>query len=296
MTKFAFWNVNRKPLDRLVASFAALHDLDILLLAESEIPEIAAIQALQNSTGQEYRFLGDIPRPGHHMTSRLHLYTRLNSSELEPVSFRGQVRRTKFFRLHQRNPLGLDTLLVLVHAPSKLRGSWVSEHRKFFGNLARSIVFAEEKIVEHDNTILVGDLNADPFEESLASVIGIQGVSAKGIARRGHRKYDGGKHRFFYNPMWGEYRDRRAPTESDDPETPGTYFLKKSPDHRLYWHMYDQVLIRPALLDRFPADGLRIIGRAGSEPLVGPTGTPFPSDHLPILFRVDLSEESDDAG
>ena len=292
MTKILFWNVNRKPLDRLVANFAAFHDLDILLLAESEIAEDDCLLALRDATGDTYRFLGDLPRPGHHMTSRLHLYTRLGSTVLGPLELRNQAPRTKIFRIHKHHETGMDTLLVLCHAPSKLRGGHESEQRKFFRRLADTIEVAEKQ-VRHRNMILVGDFNADPFEAGLASIHGIQGVPTKGIARRGHRRYDSRIHRFFYNPMWGLYGDRRDPAEFDEPEVPGTFYCKNGLDHRLYWHIYDQVLIRPSLLDRFPLDALEIIGRVGADPLLDRSGKPAPSDHLPLVFHIDLSEDAD---
>ena len=291
MTKILFWNVDRKPLERLVANFAALQDLDILLLAESEIAVDDCLDSLRDATGDTYRFLGDLPRLGHQMTSRLHLYTRLGSSLLSTVALRKQAPRTKIFRIHKHSKTGIDTLLILCHAPSKLRGGHESEQRKFFRRLAVTIKAAEEG-AGHQNMILVGDFNADPFEAGLASIHGIQGVPTKTIARRGYRRYDGEIHRFFYNPMWGLYGDRRDAADFEDPEIPGTYYFKSGSDHRLYWHMYDQVLIRPSLLDRFPLDALEIIGRVGKDSLLDRSGKPAPSDHLPLVFQIDLSEDA----
>jgi hypothetical protein len=54
--------------------------------------------------------------------------------------------------------------------------------------------------------------------------------------------------RFFYNPMWNHFGD-------SGPNPPGTYYYEDWP----YWNMFDQVLVRPALLDRFVEDELRIL-------------------------------------
>jgi hypothetical protein len=53
--------------------------------------------------------------------------------------------------------------------------------------------------------------------------------------------------------------------------------------------MFDQVLLRPSLMDSLAE--LRILDSDGQGPLVTERGRPrssTASDHLPILFRLDL--------
>jgi len=56
--------------------------------------------------------------------------------------------------------------------------------------------------------------------------------------------------------------------------------------------MFDQVLIRPSLLDRFSNDSLEIVEEFGDYSLLSSdNGVPDKtraSDHLPILFGLDL--------
>ncbi len=55
--------------------------------------------------------------------------------------------------------------------------------------------------------------------------------------------------------------------------------------------MFDQVLMRPDLIDRFDTDTLKIIDRVGNISLLSGQGTPnkqIGSDHLPLLFKFDL--------
>lgn len=300
MTRFAFWNIHRRPLEYLIAEMARLHDLDVILLAESEIDPKIALAALKFSTDHRYHFFGPYHVVPRGMTDRLHVYARLGESQIEPVALRKAHGRFKIYRLHETNPLANDTILVLVHAPSRFLGSGGEDQLMFFRRLRRGIEEAERD-AGHHNTILVGDMNADPFEDHLAGVAGISGVPTREVARRVHRKYDGEKHRLFYNPMWCLYGDRRSPrhladdpTDSDDPVVPGTYYFRKNFSHRIYWHMYDQVLIRPGLIGRFPLGELRIVGRFGDRSLLR-AGKPSLSDHLPILFQVDLQKEAVDA-
>jgi hypothetical protein len=299
MTRFAFWNIQRRPLEALIAEMAKRHDLDIILLAESEIDPKIVVAALKSSTDDRYSFFGTHPARRSRLADRLYAYFRLGRSLIEPI-FPESARRFKIFRLHEANPLAIDTLLVLAHAPSKFLGSGKEDQMRFFRSLRRGIEEAEGD-AGHRNTILVGDMNVDPFERRVASVSGISGVATREVARQVHRRYDGQRHRLFYNPMWCLYGDRRSShrladdvDDSGDPVVPGTYYLAKNFSHRLYWHMYDQVLIRPGLIERFPLSELRIVGRLGDWSFLR-TGKPTPSDHLPILFQVDLREGTADA-
>lgn len=297
MTKVLFWNIRRRPLQRLIADLARSHDLDLILLTESEIPEVELIAALQITTDRTFEFLGEMPGKPTDFGSRIHVFSSLTGSVVAMPTFRKQPSRIKIFRLNESHPLELDTLLVVTHAPSKLHADHVDRQRRFFRRL-RSSILAAERTTGHRNTVLVGDLNVDPFEEGVASVQGIQGVMSRVIARQERRRYDGRDHRFFYNPTWSLYGQRlgsgggaNAIPGQDEPETPGTYYYHKGLAHALFWHMHDQVLVRPALIDRFPVSEFQIVGRASGESLVTREGSPTPSDHLPLFFQLDLLRE-----
>jgi len=56
-----------------------------------------------------------------------------------------------------------------------------------------------------------------------------------------------------------------------------------------FWNIFDQVLLRPALMNSL--DELRVLDRVDGTPLLLPQGVPdrsTGSDHLPLLFRLDL--------
>ena len=91
---------------------------------------------------------------------------------------------------------------------------------------------------------------------------------------------------FFYNPMWNHFGDTNG-------RVPGTYYYANA-DHAVYfWNMFDQVLIRPELIRRLADPGVRILTESGFTSFLSPLGRPNPSvasDHLPILFSLDLRE------
>ncbi|NKB18146.1 MAG: hypothetical protein HC770_08835 [Pseudanabaena sp. CRU_2_10] len=136
----------------------------------------------------------------------------------------------------------------------------------------------------HSRTIVVGDLNLNPFSNGVVSARGLHGVMTQGIARKEDRKIQGRVYPFFYNPMWKHLGDR-----ANSP--PGTYHYRKS-DHVCYfWNIFDQVLVRPALLDLWDEESLQILTGDGQQSFLTPSGFPNAksfSDHLPLLFRLNL--------
>lgn len=98
-----------------------------------------------------------------------------------------------------------------------------------------------------------------------------------------------GLYPYFYNPMWNLL--------GDDPpgSAPGTYYYRGRHSHELYWHMLDQVLVRPSLVERFDFEQLKIVTTVGGVRLTRTRGTPNRtrfSDHLPVVFAVDMSATS----
>ncbi|HEY6334051.1 MAG TPA: hypothetical protein VI756_32345, partial [Blastocatellia bacterium] len=72
---------------------------------------------------------------------------------------------------------------------------------------------------------------------------------------------------------------------------PGTHYYEQSEQVVLFWHMFDQVLIRPDLIPHFRGETLQIVTKCGDTPLLTARGMPdakAASDHLPIVFTLDL--------
>jgi hypothetical protein len=103
----------------------------------------------------------------------------------------------------------------------------------------------------------------------------------------------------------------RLPVEGEACETmhgrPLVAFLQELPDvlyrHNIscatlaafhvgyFWHLFDQVLIRPDLLRFFRNESLCILTEDGHWSFLSSRGTPGSaevSDHLPVLFALDL--------
>jgi hypothetical protein len=82
--------------------------------------------------------------------------------------------------------------------------------------------------------------------------------------------------------MWGYLGDRT-------PGPPGTYYYSASSPLTYFWNTFDQMLLRPDLMNTLTE--LQILDTDGQTSLLTKAGKPRKSeasDHLPILFRLDI--------
>ncbi len=66
---------------------------------------------------------------------------------------------------------------------------------------------AQETHLGHRNTVVIGDLNVNPFEDALTAADGLQGVMDRAVAARPARTVQGHAWDYFYNPMWSRLGD-----------------------------------------------------------------------------------------
>lgn len=268
MTTFLFWNLNRRPLGAMVGQLAKVHDVDVVILIECTIADEQLLSVLNSSTGANFN------KP-FSPTGKVQLFSRLPHDTIQPVLDDGRltVRRLIFQTT--------DILLAALHFPSKV--NWNDrDQQDEAGVFARHIAQCEAEF-RHRRTVVVGDFNMNPFEHGMSSSHGFHGVMTRTIARRVSRTVNDREYPFFYNPMWSCFGDR---TEGP----PGTHYYDGGKPLTYFWNVYDQVLIRPDLLDRFH-DELSILDSDGVRSLLTSRGRPDikdGSDHLPLLFRLDL--------
>jgi hypothetical protein len=270
MVSFLFWNINGKALQRSIARLARLYEVDVIMLAECEIEA----DTLLGELNKERRFHYS-PGIG---CKKIEVFTQFPREFIQPVD------ETDRLTIRHLRPPGLtDILLAVIHFSSKLYWKETSQAAECMV-LSDSIKSAEHK-VGHSRTVLVGDLNMNPFEDGMVNANGLHGVMSQSIARKGTRFVQSREYPFFYNPMWGLFGD-------GTPGPSGTYYYDKSSEHTMFfWNMFDQVLIRPDLLSRFDNKGLEILESDGEVPFLSDTGLPdtnVASDHLPVIFRLAL--------
>src|SRR5205807_356131 len=73
---------------------------------------------------------------------------------------------------------------------------------------------------------------------------GLHAIRLKSVGGKLTRSVLGVNYRFFCNPMWSCFRGwERSP--------PGTHYFNGGDAHEVFWHMIDQVVLRPQALHMF---------------------------------------------
>lgn len=272
MLSFLFWNLMNRDLRPVVAEAVNEHEVDILALAECIVPDDEMAAVLASVTGDDFA-------PVSYNADKVRVFTRLPANRWVRRQTDAVSARTAIWTVRAgRSPA---IVLAVAHLPSKASLA-SSEQALLAVELAKEIHRVEE-FVGHERTLLVGDLNMNPFDDGVIGAPALHAVMTRRLAERTDRRVQGNRYRFFYNPMWGFFGDRtKGP--------PGTYFHRSAGVAELYWHMLDQVLLRPALMHRLRK--LAILERIGSRSLLtSKRGVPHSSvcsDHLPLTFSLDL--------
>ncbi|WP_295454074.1 endonuclease/exonuclease/phosphatase family protein [uncultured Thiodictyon sp.] len=267
MLRVLFWNINGKPLAEPLRQLCDEHEVDLLVLSECNMPAEILLPTLNRDSHRT--FCGVFS-----LCERISLFSRLPPEAIMPVS-----DDRRYCSIHAvAPPFGKEILLVAAHYPSKLHMS-DSDQSHLMPRIAMQLQEAEARR-GHTRTVLVGDLNMNPFETGVCGSEGLHAVMCKQIAKKKTRKVYGEERRYFYNPMWNFLGDEtRGP--------PGTYYYDSGRPTNYYWNIFDQVLYRPALLEDYRDHDVSIITAVNGASLLrnGRLAKEF-SDHLPITFTV----------
>lgn len=283
-TTFLFWNVKRKPLAGLVATLADEHRADVVLLAEWDPQHDHLLRkTVARCRKRSYTLLPDAPVK---LERRVRALVGFPKDRIARVA-----DRPHHTSWHVRLPAAaVELSLLSVHARSGVHGSGSADALAVAQHLAKG-VSEMENLYPAAPAVLVGDFNLDPFDVALVAANGLHGVSDPHLAAKEHRTVHGERYPFLLNPTW------RLVGGTGSGAPLGTYFYRAGGrHHQPYWHVFDQVLIRPALVPRFHDRSLRVLTRAGPQDLATPSGRPSSrfSDHFPIVFGIDLHSRRDD--
>ncbi|MSU02140.1 endonuclease/exonuclease/phosphatase family protein [Tissierella pigra] len=128
-------------------------------------------------------------------------------------------------------------------------------------------------------TLVMGDFNINPFEDSMVNADTLHALSSKNIAKKIRRIVYEESYDMFYNPMWNKLGD-----ENGD----GTYYYNSSQITNYYWNILDQFIVRPEIADIVNVNDIKIITQVGKYILKKDSGIPDKgiSDHFPLYFKL----------
>ena len=275
MASIGFWNVDSlhrpaglRQIPRIARQFADEWDLDALFLIECELSEREFTAAFE---GTDY-----VPFDS---ADRFTVYTRLNPEELTRLS--PPVLSNRFDVWQLSLPLNKPIICGVVHGPDR-RNNNHSGQTLFFQQVVETISYFEREL-DSDRSMIFGDFNANPFDPAVAGVAGLHAVMSRNIASKEQRVLFEKNYKYFYNPMWNLYGDEPVVA------APATYHFTSSDPEELYWHMLDQVVIRPSLINEFDSGKVTVVTEIGGTSLLRSSGVPNRtkySDHLPVTFEI----------
>lgn len=239
--------------------------IDLLVLAENKHHDTVLLPALYNASNRAYKNIGV-------ETNRCSFYSAY------PNTCVVKIRDVNWVTIkHVIPPIGKPFLLVAIHFASKMFKDSSSQAMRV--TRIREYIDQAENETGHSRTLVIGDFNQNPYELGMTDVDGLHAVKTKYIASKEAHKVDGLVRKYFYNPMWSLMGD-----ESGGP--PGSYFHQSCEKH-VYWHSFDQVLLRHTMLDKYRQGDVSIIDQIGDQLLLknNKIDTDI-SDHLPISVEI----------
>jgi hypothetical protein len=273
MAAFLLWNVGGKNRDSLVQNLVREHVIDVLLLVEYYPTKVkSTLSTLLLGDGLVRRNTSD----------RFGVFSRM-SYGMNRVPVMGLGDRVEVWNwIPAANRVAR---FAIVHGLDRMHND-DGTRRVFFRRIVDAIRSQETN--SHRRSMIVGDFNAHPFESAVFSSGGLHaiGIRQVGNATRRLVRWGNEEEDFFYNPMWRKY-GHVASLEAGM----ATHYWKSNQAGDLFWHMLDQVVIRPEECLSFPEDRLRIVSSVGTVTLLAPAGIPddtVGSDHLPIVFHWNV--------
>jgi len=260
---FLFWNTNQnKNINSVLVEIVKENKCDFIILAEYQDDESSLLNALY-ADGLDFQeiFAGE-------GCPRIRMFTSVNVElELYGESAHYSIKRIRCN--------SFDYIIAGVHFQSKLYGG-NEKSRDINANFFINDIISAEESCQHENTIIVGDFNANPFEDVMIDAFYMHSLPIRKEAMRKTRKVDGHVYKTFYNPMWNFFGDKCTPY--------GTYYCNNSKQR----NMFDQVIIRPILIEKFNLQKLSILTETKKYNLLNAKGLPNKtSDHLPLFFCLD---------
>ncbi len=269
---FLFWNINKKPLFNEISEIVYGHNIDIVILAE--FPKVKEIDLLLKLNQKQTIFFP--PHPSA-LCEKIKIYTRFHFDFIRPVyeDHRMTIRELKF-------PIGSPILLVGIHFLDK--GNHSAESQSEESSIVIQRVKEIELKLKNSRTIIVGDFNMNPFETGMIKANGFHATMSSLIAKKQSRTIQSNDYGFFYNPMWSLFGDLNDTVA-------GTYYYSHAEHISYHWNVFDQVILRPDLIDDFDKKSLKILESTTKTKLTTLENLPDKnnfSDHLPIIFTLKI--------
>ena len=265
MINFLFWNTyGTKEINSYIESLVHEFDINIIVLAEYNA-DVGDLLMKINNGPSSFTVLENAVCKKVTIISNCHATNNI-------------LRDGKNYSIHEIEVFGKALIVAAVHLPSKYLTSEATQHVAI-DHLVNAIGEAEG-VTGHNNTIVVGDFNQNPFESGMIYANYLHSLPSRKVAMRQTRTVQSDEYKMFYNPMWNLFGDHDKP--------PGTYFYSDSNADCFFWNIYDQVILRPCVINSFLLPSLKIVTNTQQGSLIqNDKPNKNISDHLPICFSIE---------
>ncbi|AOR24141.1 hypothetical protein [Clostridium taeniosporum] len=265
---FLYWNTNNNNISSYIIEACLENKIDVLILSENKNIDIDYLRRKLKENNLFFKVEKIVP---HSRILLLH-------------NTKGQInviKESKYYSTFNLKDKDERFLIFALHLPSKY-----AQERSDLNMYTSQILREFEQLEEERKTeksIVVGDFNMNPFDDGMVSALGFNAVMCPTIAKKQSRKVLNEERKFYYNPMWhimGNYFN----------SCKGTFYYPTA-TKSYYWYTYDQVIIRPELIDKFDINELEVLSIINEKSLLTRNNLPNKkkiSDHLPIKFKLEL--------
>lgn len=263
-----YWNLKSNKNEEYIALLIKEHSIDIALFSEYSGTDFNAIaHTLLSDAYQFYEGYGGCEKVV--MLAKKSIQVEINREHSRYVLYSIISDSSKY-------------IVAGTHLPSNPNTD--ADGRKMVIRELIADLREQEKIHKHSYSIIIGDLNASPFDDELIQKDSFNAVLYKEIIRK--RKevvYQGRKFRLLYNPILNHISERNHQYGS---------FYYTGGSKSLYWYCYDQILMTRDLIDSF--QGMEYCQSINGKSLlkeISPNKSI--SDHLPLIAKFGRSANNE---
>lgn len=254
-----FWNLGKNNNETYIADIVDEYQIDIAIFAEYQGTDFSTVSQKLNGTYSRYNGFGGCDK-----------VTLISRND---VTVRREQNR---YTLYSCTFEGKTYIIAGVHLPANPYAD-PDQRKNVIRDLIQDIGELEREL-KTSNTIVIGDLNASPFDTELIQKDAFNAVLYKELIKQAeYVTINGKRYRRFYNPAINFI--------SEDSINYGSLYYSTGMN-TLYWLCFDQVLVRKSLADSvFEVQYCRSIkGKSLLKKFVPDRKI---SDHLPLLVKFE---------
>lgn len=254
-----FWNLGKNSNETFIVDIIDEHQIDIAIFAEYQGTNFSTISQSLNGVYNRYNGFGGCDKVTLISRNDVTVRREQNRYTLYSCVFEGKVY-----------------IIAGVHLPANPYADH-DQHKNVIRDLVQDVGELEREL-KTSNTIVIGDLNASPFDSELIQKDAFNAVLYKELIKQAeYTTINEKRYRRFYNPAINFI--------SEDSINYGSLYYS-SGINTLYWFCFDQILVRKSLVDSVldvrycrSIKGKSLLKRFVPDKKI--------SDHLPLLVKFE---------